>query len=334
MQPNIGVVGAGTLLAKEVFIWIEKWHFPYQELYLFDQMQWVGTIKKCKEKYYPISNMQEIEGKEVHLLFICDAMLYEKYKDKIAPNSYCILLKGNVDEHVILPRFNLENNTEELKCIKIPECSTIPVAQALHVLQTAYTLQYISITSMHPVSELDYIGCNELKQQLKDYYLEKQPEAHVFPYITCHQHLPILFHPLPQCDAFLANGSTLSEDILCKQVQYLLQDQLPLYATCIRVDSMRGLSQVVCVKTKEPIHIEQIQDLFAGSSFFVLMDDIEHNMYPMISDVLHDHRTFIGRIRKMDDYTLQFWMVSDDIAQRVGSGLQAAYYIYHNFLQK
>ena len=333
MQPNIGVVGAGTLLAKELLIWIEKWHFPYQELHLFDQMQFVGTIKKCKDVYYPIADIQGVAKKNIQILFVCDEMLYKQYRHEIAKDCYCIILRGSLDEHVVLARFNLEDYTETSRCMVIPECSAIPVAQALSVLKQHYTLQYVSVTSMHPVSELDYLGCNELKQQLHDYHVEKQPEANVFPYVTCHQHLPVLFHPLPQCDKFLSNGSTVSEDILCKQVEYLLKGKLPLYATCVRVDSMRGLSQVLCVKTQEQVNLEQVQDMFAGSPFFVLIDDIEHNMYPIISDVLHDYHTFVGRIRIMDTNTIQFWMVSDDIAQRVSSGLQTAFYIYHNFLQ-
>ena len=123
MQPNIGVVGAGTLLAKELLIWIEKWHFPYQELHLFDQMQFVGTIKKCKDVYYPIADIQGVAKKNIQILFVCDEMLYKQYRHEIAKDCYCIILRGSLDEHVVLARFNLEDYTETSRCMVIP-CST------------------------------------------------------------------------------------------------------------------------------------------------------------------------------------------------------------------
>lgn len=65
-------------------------------------------------------------------------------------------------------------------------------------------------------------------------------------------------------------------------------------------------------------------------SISLLIDDIEHQMYPIPSDVIHDYRCFIGRVRCFDEHTIGLWSVCDEIEMLSANGVMAAFIFVNN----
>lgn len=332
---RLGIVGARSLIAKELMNWLKKWHVPCEDIALFDAQEASGYICPFADHYLPIqcATLEDLCKQDV--LMFCEESLRDLFYEKLVDTIYTIdLCNSQKDAWVVLPNWNIDTLLEGHKHIAIPNASLHMITAISKVIESLSELTGITSTTLHSAGEYGEQGCKELQKQMEAYLANKDLESCCFPLPTSYQHLPLLFQTLPQTSSFLVDGRSQEEAYLETSLGYFLKQVPSLSLTCARCASMRGMSCSITIELAKEICLETIVDAYASSSSFICFDDLSHDMYPITADVIHDYRIFIGRMRKSSPTTFMAWAVCDDFSIRCAAAVQVLFYLAHNGFTK
>jgi len=95
----------------------------------------------------------------------------------------------------------------------------------------------------------------------------------------------------------------------------LEDDSIQICPTCVRIPVTNCHSESIVVETEKKVTAEKARALFAATPGLVVVDDLEHEQYPMPKDCSGRDETFVGRIREDPSHPtgLAFWCVSDNL---------------------
>ena len=133
----------------------------------------------------------------------------------------------------------------------------------------------------------------------------------------------LAFNLIPQIDVFTENGYTKEEMKMYHETRKIMDSDIRVSATCVRVPALRAHSESVWVETERPVSVEEAREAFANGDGLVLQDNPAEKEYPMPLFLSGKDPVYVGRIRKdlSNDCGLTFWTVSDQIKK--GAALNA-----------
>lgn len=214
------------------------------------------------------------------------------------------------DVPLIVPevnRYALEGFRER-NIIANPNCSTIQMVAALKPLHDIARIKRIVVSTYQSVSGAGQAGMNELYQQTKSVYQLEESEPKTFQ-------VPIAFNLIPQIGDFLPDGSTQEETKMVQETKKILDPEIEVSATCVRVPVFVGHGESVNVEFEEPMDEEQAMEAWHETDGLVLMDRREAGGYVTPKEAAGDNAVFVSRLRRDDSvpYGLNFWCVSDNL---------------------
>jgi aspartate-semialdehyde dehydrogenase len=128
---------------------------------------------------------------------------------------------------------------------------------------------------------------------------------------------------IPHIDIFTENGYTKEEMKMHHETRKIMNSDIEVSATCVRIPILRAHSESVWIESEHPVSLEEAKKAFRNAKGIVLIDNPEKNEYPMPLFVSGCDEVYVGRVRK--DLTnpngLTFWVVADQI--RKGAALNA-----------
>lgn len=214
------------------------------------------------------------------------------------------------DVPLIVPevnRYALEGFRER-NIIANPNCSTIQMVAALKPLHDIARIKRIVVSTYQSVSGAGQAGMNELYQQTKSVYQLEEAEPKTFQ-------VPIAFNIIPQIGDFLPDGSTQEETKMVQETKKILDPEIEVSATCVRVPVFVGHGESVNVEFEEPMDEDQAMEAWHETDGLVLMDRREAGGYVTPKEAAGDNAVFLSRLRRDDSvpYGLNFWCVSDNL---------------------
>jgi aspartate-semialdehyde dehydrogenase len=153
--------------------------------------------------------------------------------------------------------------------------------------------------------------------------------------IDCIYPHQIYSNVLPQCDDFTDNGYTKEEMKLTLETKKILDDNINVVATAVRVPVFRGHSESVNISFTKEFTIDQIKKELDNMSGVRVMDDIVNNEYPMPINTTNQDLVFVGRIRRdfTNEKTLNMWIVADNLRKGAATNtVQIAEHLLNNNL--
>ena len=143
------------------------------------------------------------------------------------------------------------------------------------------------------------------------------------PVVVEHFTKQIAFNVIPQIDVFLDSGFTKEEWKMVVETQKILDPDIQLTATCVRVPVFRGHSESVNIEFEKPITAEQARAALRAFPGLMVVDKREDGGYVTPIECAGEDATFISRIRKDPtvEHGLNLWIVSDNL--RKGAALNA-----------
>ena len=211
---------------------------------------------------------------------------------------------------VVIPEVNGDDLDWHEGIVSIPNCSTTPIAMALHAMRTVAPLRRVVTSTYQSASGTGSGAVAELKAQLRAYGRDEPlPAPQVYP----HQ---LAMNVLPQVDDFTEDGYTLEELKMRNETRKILHEpELPFAATCVRVPTMVGHGASVHVEFTAEAPVAALREAIEAQDGLVLMDDPANNGYPTPLNTEGDDRAFVGRLRH--DPTVEhgavFWCVADNL---------------------
>lgn len=310
-KPNVAVVGATGVVGTTFLKVLEEKDFPFENLYMMASAKSAGKKITFKGKEYTIEELTEHSfDKPIDIaLFSAGGSTSEKFAPIAAAHGVTVVDNSSqwrMDKEVplVVPEVNPEDIKWNKGIIANPNCSTIQAMVALKPLQDKYGIKRIIYSTYQAVSGSGVKGINDLKNGLAGKEDDLQAYAH-----------PIAGNCLPHIDVFTDNGYTKEEMKMIDETHKILDENIKVTATTVRVPVFDSHSESINVELEKPFELDDIFELFKNSPGIVVQDDVEHDVYPLARDAAGTDSVYIGRIRR--DYSIEnglnIWVVADNI---------------------
>ena len=317
---TIAVVGALGNVGTEIRDILEKSELTVGNLVLMDIAQNTGKIVRWRETDCAVieAKPEAFEGVDIAIMSAgAEASL------ELSPEAVkfgCVVIDNSTafrmvpDHPLVIPEVNIDSLENHQGIIANPNCSTIQMLVALKPIHENYRIKRVIVSTYQAVSGSGQAAVDELQKQTHAFANGEEMLAEVYP----HQ---IAFNILPHIDLFLENGYSKEEMKMILETAKILDPQIKITATTVRVPVTNGHSESLNIETEKSFEIEEIKTLLAASPGIELEDDPENNVYPLALNAAGKDAVFVGRIRRdfSTDNALNMWCVSDNL--RKGAAL-------------
>ena len=324
-QPiNIALIGASGVVGTKIIQLLENKSFAINNFYPLGSSSIGQEIELNGSKY----TIDSIDNFDFHLadlaIFSAGSDVAEKYaKEFVEAGSYVIDLSSHFRYEEEVPLIIPEINASKLESLQgpaliaNPNCSTSQLLMALKPIHDNLTIEFINIATYQAVSGTGKAAIDELNNQT--YFSESNHEPSVYP-------KQIAFNVIPQCDVFLDNGYTKEEMKLVWETHKILDPNIDVQATCVRVPVFNGHSEAVFFKTNHSTSREALIELLENTPGIKVVDDPDLLEYPTPIEHANDtEEVFVGRIRVQEfnnDTWVSLWVVADNVYGK-GAALNA-----------
>jgi aspartate-semialdehyde dehydrogenase len=204
---------------------------------------------------------------------------------------------------LIVPEINGHLLTKQDFIIANPNCSTIQLVLTLAPLHAKYSVKRVVISTYQSITGTGV----KAVQQMENERAGIQSEM-AYKY-------PIDKNCIPQCDVFLENGYTKEEMKLSNETKKILDPNIKLTATAVRVPVVGGHSEAVNIQFEQDFDLQEVRKLLKEMPGITLKDDPETFSYPMPKYAEGKDDVFVGRIRRDEsqENTLNLWIVADNL---------------------
>ena len=310
---NLALIGASGVVGKKIISLLENKNIEINNFYPLGSTS-VGDEIVFNNNEYKIEDLTDFDYSKVNLaIFSAGSKVAEEHaKDYVNAGVYVIDLSSKFryekDIPLIIPEINGNeiNLLDAPSIISNPNCSTSQLLMAIAPIHKEYEIDILNIATYQAVSGTGKQAVQELKNQIKDESVNQE----VYP-------KKIAFNVIPQCDIFLENDFTKEEMKLVWETKKILDNNIEVQATCVRVPVINGHSEAVFFRTKKETSREQIIELLNNSSGIKVIDNPESQEYPTPLENANDtEEVFVGRIRSQtinNENWISMWIVADNV---------------------
>lgn len=310
---NLALIGASGVVGKKIISLLENKNVEINNFYPLGSTS-VGDEIVFNNNEYKIEDLTNFDYSKVNLaIFSAGSKVAEEHaKDFVNAGVYVIDLSSKFryekDIPLIIPEINGNeiNLLDAPSLISNPNCSTSQLLMAIAPIHKEYEIDILNIATYQAVSGTGKQAVQELKNQIKDESVNQE----VYP-------KKIAFNVIPQCDIFLENDFTKEEMKLVWETKKILDNNIEVQATCVRVPVINGHSEAVFFRTKKETSREEIIELLNNSSGIKVIDNPESQEYPTPLENANDtEEVFVGRIRSQtinNENWISMWIVADNV---------------------
>ena len=310
---NLALIGASGVVGKKIISLLENKNIEINNFYPLGSTS-VGDEIVFNNNEYKIEDLTNFDYSKVNLaIFSAGSKVAEEHaKDFVNAGVYVIDLSSKFryekDIPLIIPEINGNeiNLLDAPSIISNPNCSTSQLLMAIAPIHKEYEIDILNIATYQAVSGTGKQAVQELKNQIKDESVNQE----VYP-------KKIAFNVIPQCDIFLENDFTKEEMKLVWETKKILDNNIEVQATCVRVPVINGHSEAVFFRTKKETSREEIIELLNNSSGIKVIDNPESQEYPTPLENANDtEEVFVGRIRSQtinNENWISMWIVADNV---------------------
>lgn len=326
MGYRIAVAGATGAVGNEILQILHERDFPVDEIVALASPKSVGKeVSFGEERRLKVKDLTtfDFEGFDIGLFSPGGAV--SAIHAPRAAAAGCIVVDNTShfrmepDIPLVVPEVNRSAlaQARQRNIVANPNCSTIQMVMALKPLHEIARIKRVVVATYQSVSGAGQKGMDELFDHTKAVYMNdlgKRPT--VFP-------KTIAFNVIPQIDTFMDDGSTKEEWKMRVETQKILDPEIEVIATCVRVPVFVGHSEAVNVEFHEPIELEEAREALQEFEGVVLLDDPERLEYATPKDAAGEYATFVSRLRvdPTVPFGLAMWVVADNL--RKGAALNA-----------
>ena len=326
---KLAIIGITGMVGREMLEVLNERNFHVTDLIPVASRKSCGKLIKFKNKNYKIISLSDLLEKKVDIaLFSAGSDVSKIWAPKLVEKGCKVIdnssyWRMNKNYKLIVPEINGSTLCKDDMIISNPNCSTIQLVMALAPLHKKLIIDRVIVSTYQAVSGTGKKAVDQLNNEILDQNIDC-----IYP----HQ---IYSNVLPQCDDFTDNGYTKEEMKLTLETKKILDDNINVVATAVRVPVFRGHSESVNISFTKEFTIDQIKKELDNMSGVRVMDDIVNNEYPMPINTTNQDLVFVGRIRRdfTNEKTLNLWIVADNLRKGAATNtVQIAEYLIENNL--
>ena len=324
MSYKVAVVGATGSVGREMLGVLAERTFPVGDVVALASTSSVGTEVSFGDGVLKVSALDyfDFHGTDIVLMSAGSAVA-KQWAPKIAAQGAIVIDNSSawrMDREVplIVPEVNAAALDKGVKrgIIANPNCSTAQLVVALKPLHDEAQIKRVVVSTYQSVSGAGREAMDELFRQTRAVFVADPVETEKFT-------KQIAFNVIPHIDDFLDSGLTKEEWKMMVETQKILDPDIQVIATCVRVPVFIGHSEAVNVEFERPITAERARALLREAPGVLVVDKREDGGYATPIECAGEDATYVSRIRKDPtvEHGLAMWIVSDNL--RKGAALNA-----------
>ena len=338
MSYKVAVVGATGNVGREMLNILSERNFPVSEVVPLASRRSLGqevtygdkTIKvKCLDDY-------DFAGTDIALMS-AGGSISKKWGEKIGKTG-CIVIDNSShfrmdpDVPLVVPEVNGDAIAGYTKknIIANPNCSTAQMMVTLKPLHDYAKIKRVVVSTYQSVSGSGKDAMDELWTQTRAIFVNDPIETNVYP-------KQIAFNVIPHIDVFMDSGDTKEEWKMVAETAKILDPDIQLTATCVRVPVFLGHSESINIEFEKPVDEEEVTNILRDADGIMVVDKREDGGYITPIECVGEFSTFVSRIRR--DVTVKnginLWCVSDNLLKGAAlNAIQIAEVLCTDYLKK
>ena len=310
---NLAIIGATGNVGRKTIEILEGSKIKIDSLFLVASDKSAGKeiiFRKKKIKVIALSSYDFSKAKIT--FFAAGSKIAEEWVPKAAKNTIVIDNSKHFRMHDDVPLVVAEVNADSLKnhknIIANPNCSTIQMVLVLKPLHEKYKIKRVVVSTYQAVSGAGKNAMDELLSQTKNVLEGKKVRSENFT-------KQIAFNIIPHIDTFMEGGYTKEEWKMENETKKILDEDVKVTATCVRVPVKTSHSESVNIEFENDFKLDELKNILSKSPGCKVVDDQIDGGYITPVDAEGDYKTFISRIRKdnSNNKAINLWIVSDNL---------------------
>jgi aspartate-semialdehyde dehydrogenase len=322
---KVAVVGATGNVGREILSTLAERNFPVDEVVALASSGSMGREVSFGED--DILRVQALDTYDFRGVDIVLSSPGSKVSAVFAPratkagavvidNTSCFRMEPDVP--LVVPEVNPEAIAQYQKrgIIANPNCSTIQMVVALKPLHDLARIKRIVVATYQSVSGAGRAAMDELFSQTRSVYVNDpiKPEQMT---------KQIAFNVIPHIDVFMDDGSTKEEWKMAVETRKILDPDIAVSATCVRVPVFIGHAEAVNVEFTGPLTEDRARAALRKAPGIIVVDHRADEGYVTPAEVAGEDAVYVSRIRRDPTvpHGLSLWIAADNL--RKGAALNA-----------
>jgi aspartate-semialdehyde dehydrogenase len=197
-----------------------------------------------------------------------------------------------------------------------PNCSTIQMVVALKPLHDLAKIKRVVVATYQSTSGAGKEGMDELFEQTRGIYVNEPANNRQRKFTK-----QIAFNVIPHIDIFMDDGSTKEEWKMVAETKKIMDPDIAITATCVRVPVFIGHAEAINIEFEKPITEAAARAALSKAPGIVVVDHRADEGYVTPAESAGEDAVYVSRIRKDSTvkHGLSMWVVADNL--RKGAAL-------------
>jgi len=322
MGYRIAIVGATGNVGHEMLSILAEREFPADEVFAIASSRSIGTEVSFGDRTLSCKDLEQFDFSQCDfVLMSAGGDISKEWSPKIAKSGALVIdnssaWRYDVDVPLVVPEVNAEavDGFAKKNIIANPNCSTAQLMVALKPLHDLAKIKRVVVATYQSVSGAGKAAMDELWTQTRGIFVTDPPTPEVFT-------KQIAFNVIPHIDTFMEDGTTREEWKMVAETKRILDKNIKLTATCVRVPVFVGHAEAVNIEFAKPITADEAREAMREAPGLLVVDKHEDGGYVTPAECVGDFATYVSRVREDStiDNGLNLWVVSDNL--RKGAAL-------------
>jgi aspartate-semialdehyde dehydrogenase len=325
MGYRVAVAGATGNVGREMLSILAERRFPADEVIALASERSIGReVSYGDDDVLKVKNLADFDFTGVDICLSSPGGKVSAVHSPRAAAKGCVVIDNTShfrmepDVPLVVPEVNPQDIAKYQKrnIIANPNCSTIQMVVALKPLHDAAVIKRVVVATYQSVSGAGKEAMDELFEQTRAIFVNDPVRREKFT-------KQIAFNVIPHIDVFQQDGSTKEEWKMSVETRKILDPDIKVSATCVRVPAFIGHGEAVNVEFARPISVEEARNLLRKAPGVAVVDHRADEGYVTPVECAGDDLVYVSRIRKDETVKngLSLWVVSDNL--RKGAALNA-----------
>jgi len=325
---NLAIIGATGNVGRKIIEVLEKSKLAIENLYLVASKKSAGQKMKFNSQEIVIQQLEEYDFSKAEItIFAAGSEIAKNWVPTASKKTIVIdnskQFRMDDDVPLVVPEVNPNDLKKHKNIIANPNCSTIQLVLPLKPLHDKYKIKRVIVSTYQAVSGAGKASVDELFRQTKDSLANKKIKSENFT-------KQMAFNLIPHIDVFVEDGYTKEEWKMENETKKILDKNIGLSATCVRVPVKTSHSESVNIEFENEYDLSTVKEILRNASGCRVIDEEKDGGYITPLEAEDEYLTFISRIRKdhSNKKAINIWVVSDNLLKGAAlNSVQIAEYL-------
>ena len=322
---NVAVVGATGNVGREFLTILAERDFPVDNVVALASSRSVGKeVSFGEDDVLKVEALDTFDFKGIDIVLSSPGSKVSAVFAPRATKAGAIVIDNTSyfrmepDVPLVVPEVNPEAIAQYQKrgIIANPNCSTIQMVVALKPLHDLARIKRVVVATYQSVSGAGRAAMDELFSQTRAIYVNDPVKPERFA-------KQIAFNVIPQCEVFRDDGWTTEEWKVVNETRKIIDPDIAVTATCVRVPVFIGHAEAVNIEFSRPMTEERARAALRNAPGVVVLDHRADEGYVTPAEIAGEDAVYVSRIRRDPTvpHGLNLWVVADNL--RKGAALNA-----------